>query len=89
MTIGKKDKAVINSFTDRKPNHAGHKLDTDGVTLDGLWMGGRKLAAWQGEYIVFKDSGGVIGQQVQNAVRKSTPANWLHPSERRGKHRAR
>lgn len=52
LVLGAKDKAVLDAFGNKKAAE-GKKLSTDGTTLDGNWMGGKKLAFWQGEKIHF------------------------------------
>ncbi len=74
LRLGKKDKRVIKAFVDQKALD-GHKLTTDGERLDGLWMGGNKLAFWKNGKIELPDSGSRSGQTVQNAVRREAPAN--------------
>ena len=80
--IGKKDKAVIKAFTEQR-TATGHKLDTDGQQLDGMWMGGRRIASWEptlypktgtiSSQIVFHDLGSRSAQQVQRAIAKVAP----------------
>ena len=69
MEIGKKDRAVLLAFAAKRAAD-GHKLDTDGKQLDGLWMGGRNIATWVGDRVVFNDLGSKAAQTVQNALRK-------------------
>lgn len=77
MTIGKTDKAVIDAFTDKKAA-SGNKLTTDGKRLDGNWSGGTGIAEWGTDgKIHFKDLGSKAAQQVERAVRKNAPKNWL------------
>lgn len=70
--IGKKDRAVIDAFTEQRPM-SGLKLDTDGERLDGAWMGGRDIASWERGKIVFHDLGSRSAQQVQRAIAKVAP----------------
>ena len=79
LRLGKIDKQVINAFTDKKPM-LGYKLDTDGKTLDGSWMGGRGIAVWKGDKIHFADLGSKSAQTVQNAVKKMAPRNDIAES---------
>lgn len=76
----KSDKAVLEAFTDGSPLD-GNKLSTDGITLNGHWMGGNRIAEWvptkDGEKIKFNDLGSKIAQQVQKAIAKIAPSNWL------------
>lgn len=69
VRIGAKDRHVIRCFIDRKPCHTGHKLDTDGQRLDGLWMGGSGIAVTDrtGQRH-FPDLGSKAAQTVQRAV---------------------
>lgn len=69
MRLGISDHKVIRDFVDQKPNHNGVKLDTDGSMLDGLWLGGRGIAAWHDDQICFSDLGSKSGDAVQRAVR--------------------
>ena len=41
------DKHVIQAFLDRKTNHQGKVLDTDGTRLDRMGMGGGEFAHWE------------------------------------------
>ena len=79
--IGRKDARVLRAFSEQKPE-VGHKLTTDGVRLDGLWMGGTGIAAWSGGKIELGDLGSKASQSVQrsllayvapNDIRKSNP----------------
>lgn len=81
MMIGRKDARVLRAFSEQKPE-VGHKLTTDGVRLDGLWMGGTGIAAWSGGKINLGDLGSKASQSVQrsllayvapNDIRKSNP----------------
>ena len=72
----KSDKAVIKAFTEQKAA-SGKSLHTDGVQLDGYWMGGNRLAYWSGDKIHLPDTGSVAGQKIQRAVVKETPRFWL------------
>lgn len=72
LRLSKGDKKVIRAFADKKAAIS-KKLDTDGQRLDGLWMGGRKLAYWDGDKVQIGDIGGRAGQTVANAVRKMVP----------------
>lgn len=81
MTLGKKDKAVLEAFSEAKPC-AGHKLSTDGIRLDGHWMGGTNIAQWRAvgtghDYIECHDLGSRAAQSVQRALKKIVPANWF------------
>ena len=76
----KSDKAVLEAFTDGSPLD-GNKLSTDGITLNGHWMGGNSIAEWvptkDGEKIKFNDLGSKVAQQIQKAIAKIAPSNWL------------
>ncbi len=68
-TRSKSDRDVIEAFLRRQPAH-GRKLTSTGARLDGNWMGGRGIAEWQGEAVVFNDLGSRAAQSVQRAVKK-------------------
>lgn len=76
----KSDKAVLEAFTDGTPLE-GNKLSTDGITLNGHWMGGNNIAEWvateDGEKIKFNDLGSKVAQQIQKTIAKIAPSNWL------------
>jgi len=76
----KSDKAVLEAFTDGSPLD-GNKLSTDGITLNGHWMGGNSIAEWvptkDGKKIKFNDLGSKVAQQIQKAIAKIAPSNWL------------
>ena len=78
--VGKKDKAVIRAFLDRKAME-GAKLTTDGKSLDGMWMGGKGIAIWNpkgdGKGIIINELGSKAAQSVQNALRKVAPKAWI------------
>lgn len=75
--LGQRDRAVVEAFLDRCPEHGGYKLDTDGAVLDGLWFGGRNLARWTPRGIDFPQVGGRSGQLVQRYVRRCAPRQAL------------
>lgn len=71
--ISLKDRRVIEAFLAKKPL-TGHKLTTDGHSLDGLWMGGKGIVLhaknqWEGGF-TFPDLGSKSAQLVQNLVIK-------------------
>lgn len=72
MKIGIKDRKVIRAFVDRRAAE-GHKLSTDGRSLDGDWIGGRDIAEWvrgsRGEQIKCNVSG-LTSQTICRAVRR-------------------
>lgn len=70
MRIGTRDAEVIKSFIAHKPAD-GHKLSTDGVTLDGHWVGGTHIAEYVNDGLKFNDLGSRAAQTVQRAVAKS------------------
>lgn len=76
ISLGKKDKDVINAFTDHVPME-GNKLRTDGQKLDGIWMGGDGIAHWNAGRIYFNDLGSKSAQQVQSAIKKIVPKYWI------------
>lgn len=82
--VGKKDKAVIRAFLDRKAME-GTKLTTDGKSLDGMWMGGRGIAIWNpkgdGKGIILNELGSKAAQSVQRALRKVAPKAWIIEDE--------
>lgn len=76
LILSDKDKKVIDAFTDKKAL-TGKKLSTDGKTLDGSWMGGNKLAHWEGDKIVINDVGSKAGDVVARYLRKIAPKNFF------------
>jgi len=76
MVLGKKDKRVIECFTEKLACE-GHKLSTNGERLDGVWMGGHGIAEWVRGKIVFHDLGSRSAQTVQRAVARAVPKSWL------------
>lgn len=76
VSMGAKDKKTIEAFTDKKAAES-KKFSTDGKRLDGLWMGGKGIAVWEGGKIHFNDLGSKAAEQVQRYIKKSTPKNWL------------
>jgi hypothetical protein len=81
--LTKTDKKVIDAFLDQRPAES-KKLWTNGVQLDGLWMGGTGVAEWRGRKIVFRDLGSRAAQTVQRAIEKKAPRNWLAGFSGRG-----
>ena len=73
MKLGIKDERVLRAFAEHKALE-GHKLSTDGRSLDGHWMGGRNLAVWRrgkrGMQIHLPDTGGRVGQSIQRALKR-------------------
>jgi hypothetical protein len=74
--LNKTDKRVIAAFLDQKPADS-KRLQSDGTRLDGLWMGGNKIAFWHKGKIHFGPNASRTIQMVQRAVRKGAPANDL------------
>lgn len=70
------DKKVIKAFTD-KQSASSKKLETDGKKLDGLWMGGSKIAHWEDGKIHLNDVGSKSGQTVHRVIRLISPKNWM------------
>jgi len=68
----KKDIAVLQAFVDKKSAES-KKFSTDGKRLDGNWFGGRGIAEWKGDKIVFNDLGSRSAQTVQRKLRKMIP----------------
>jgi len=79
--LGKKDKAVIRAFTERRAMD-GHKLDTDGTRLNIVGLGGSSTAYWKDGKIHLPDTGSRSGQLVQRAVAREAAPNDLY--NRRG-----
>lgn len=80
--LGKKDKAVIRAFTERRAMD-GHKLTTDGTRLDIYSLGGSDIAHWKDGKIHFPGThGSRSGQLVERAVAREAPKNDLY--NRRG-----
>jgi len=79
LKITRDSKEVIRAFTEKK-SAEGKKLSTDGKVLDGLWMGGKKIAEWDKGKIFFNDLGSKAAQIVQNAIRREAPKNDIAES---------
>jgi len=76
IKLGPKDKKVIDAFTEKKEADS-DKLESTGKQLDGLWMGGKKIAYWEDGKIKMGDLGDRSSQTVQRALKKMTPKNML------------
>jgi hypothetical protein len=76
FALTRADRSVLNAFLDQQAA-SGNKLDTDGVTLDGLWMGGRGIASWHMGKIEFHDLGSRVAQQIQRVISSMAPAAWV------------
>jgi len=68
------DKRVLRAFSDRQAA-ASKKLSSDGQTLDGLWMGGSRIASWQNGKLQLHETGGKSGDIIHRALRKMVPLN--------------
>lgn len=76
--LGKKDKAVIRAFTERRAMQ-GHKLDTDGKRIDIVGLGGADIAHWKDGKIHFPGNhGSRSGQLVERAIAREAPKNDLY-----------
>lgn len=80
--LSKSDRAVILAFIARK-SADGAKLSTDGTTLDGMWMGGREIAKWQGDHIYLNDLGSKAALAVHKVIRQEAPKNWIIESSKK------
>lgn len=80
ITSSKSSKDVLGAFLTREKAD-GKKLSTDGTRLHINGLGGNNVAEWvddgNGEKIKFNDLGSKTAQQVQNAIAKIAPSNWL------------
>jgi len=76
LRLSKADKKVIDAFIDGK-RASSKKLHTDGKTLDGMWMGGKNIATWEGGKIAMDDPPGRAVQTVQRALRRMAPKRML------------
>lgn len=81
--LGKLDHKAISAFLSQKA-FVGHKLESTGKRLNGMWMGGTGIAEWKGGKIHLNDLGSRSAQMVQRALLKEAPKNWL-ASNPRGK----
>lgn len=88
--LSTKDVAVIDAFINRASG-ASKKLTTNGVRLDGNWMGGRGIAEWEErllhgtrfeQLIEFRDLGSKAAQTVQRKIRKLAPGGWIRSNPR-------
>lgn len=76
IRLSPKDKKIIEAFTDKK-SMDNNKFESDGKVLDGLWMGGKKIAYWKGGKISFGPNASRSIQTVQKYVRKIAPSSWF------------
>ena len=74
LRLSSKDKFVIAAFTDGVKAES-KKLYTDGKQLDGLWMGGNKIAYWKNGQIHLGPNASRSIQTVQRALQKYAPRN--------------
>ena len=81
LKMSPKDKKVLDAFTSEKPGDS-KKFHSDGKVLDGLWMGGNKIAWWQGGKLHIRNPTGRADQTVARALKKMTPKNLLAGSVR-------
>ncbi len=74
MRLGIRDKRVLAAFVRGEPKD-GHKLWTDGLRLDGYWIGGRGIAQRNvlTGYIAISDLGSRAAQTVQQALTRLVP----------------
>jgi len=71
------DKKVIDAFIDQR-SATSKALSSDGKVLDGLWMGGKKMAEWMGgSRIQINDNGGKSTDVIARYLKKTAPANLL------------
>jgi len=71
LTLTPRDKKVIQAFVNRSPD-SNKKFHTDGEVLDGSWMGGNRLAYWEGDKIRIPDVGSRSAQTVSRYISKLT-----------------
>ncbi|MFA6234293.1 MAG: DUF2958 domain-containing protein [Bacteroidota bacterium] len=77
FSLSEADKKVILAFIDQK-TATSKALSSDGKVLDGLWMGGHKIAEWLGgSRIQMNDTGGKSGDVIARFIKKNAPANML------------
>jgi Zn finger protein HypA/HybF involved in hydrogenase expression len=70
--LGKPDKRVLNAFSEKEAADS-KKLTTDGKQLDGNWIGGRKIAWWEGDKVYVRTSSRTEVTIVR-ALKKVVPA---------------
>jgi hypothetical protein len=86
VIIGKRDRRVLKAFAAMRAMD-GYKLASNGRHLDGLWMGGSRIAEWIGcggerPHVIFNDLGSRAAQTVQRALRKVVPRSVLWTASR-------
>lgn len=75
MKLTPKDRKVIAAFIDGDAQTSAH-LTTDGLRLDGRWMGGNHIAFFTtGGDIAFSDLGSKAAQTVQRAIARAAPGS--------------
>ncbi len=79
LSLNKSDRKVIDAFID-KTAMDGKSLATDGKSLEGLWIGGKDIAVWENNKIIFNDLGSKSAQTVQRAIKKAAPSNRISES---------
>lgn len=72
MRLTPKDKRVILHFLSKEPAE-NRKFLSDGERLDGLWMGGRDLAYWEGDELIIMPATGLASQTVVNFIKRQAP----------------
>lgn len=81
LALSKADKKVILAFIE-KQKASSKKFESTGERLDGLWMGGRDIAHWNGDKIFLTpDNGGKMLQTVQRFIKKNTVPSMLDSGE--------
>ena len=81
-----KDKRIIFGFLKKKREEvSSKKMYTNGIRLDGLWMGGSCIAYWDksGDYIIIRDLGSKSAQTVQRLIKKNSSAKVVWEDEYR------
>lgn len=78
-TLSQKDKAVIFAFL-KKEKASSKKLDSDGITLDGLWMGGKNIASWKNKKIKLGKLDSPAKNRIQKIIRSQVGTGLLTES---------
>lgn len=74
---------VLDAFTEGRPAQS-KRFTTDGVTLDGNWLGGKGLATRSANgKISFQDNGSKTQEVVERALRKMAPKSYFASSHKR------
>lgn len=66
--LGVADHKVVRAFVDHRAASSS-KLWTDGNRIDGLWLGGARIAEWRDDLIHLNDLGSRAAQTVHRAVK--------------------